>query len=760
MTATPPRYVDWVSGWIETCNHLHGDKCMPSPLSERPPEDVPRWLMDTHQQCIVPGISAHWYLALSYVWPETRENSESVSSKAHSLLLDNASLEEFQRPGFLSSDDIIKRIPMVIIHAAEFTRRLGERYLWVDRLCIVQNDSGDGGTLSQVAKMDKIYSGAYLTIIAAAPEEMYEEILALEWPSFDESRGWMGSYKTVPAFSMSDDGGSEASPKSRSIGSDASSFDSSVDSAYLDRMIIEAMRNRYSMLSRSRWASRGWTYQEQILCKRAVIFMEEGYFWDCQCSVWDGDALHPGLEFGGIPLRADMGQRFVSRWWPDFGFYIDLVCPYNEREFSYPQDALRGFMGIISALENSFPGGFVCGLPRLFLDHALLWQPFGIADRRVDHVDDGTATSSLPSWSWCGWQGYVDPWSLRSGLSYVREDGYRYRAGSWRTRNLVQWHLSTKDSIPEPILEPVALDQYVDTTGDVKHQLPDGWSHHNDSSLASTTHDISNASKVFTHENGEDTHFRHPIPLTTEPLKSNFPSTPTYLTCTTTTAFFLPASILSCTGGATDVEKSPSHISVFEDEIFNHGPSFDKACPILVLQQPNELIAISTGSATALDFRYSLEWRIFETGLHRYRAGNLIKMIHCPFEWISENGKRALLCDIAMVFDGKKEASEKETQDMLAEIEQRADKEIADWLARFPEHELDEQWRLRDWSDARREYFEERGDRHGEEGLVCEFYNVLWVEWKDGIAYRRACGWVPKCVWEANAKGPVIVKMG
>jgi Heterokaryon incompatibility protein (HET) len=51
-------------------------------------------------------------------------------------------------------------------------------------ICVVQNDFKDGETISQVANMDKIYAGAYLTIIAAAPEEMYEKSLVPEWPSF------------------------------------------------------------------------------------------------------------------------------------------------------------------------------------------------------------------------------------------------------------------------------------------------------------------------------------------------------------------------------------------------------------------------------------------------------------------------------------------------------------------------------------------------------------------------------------------------
>jgi hypothetical protein len=43
---------------------------------------------------------------------------------------------------------------------------------------------------------------------------------------------------------------------------------------------------------------------------------------------------------------------------------------------------------------------------------------------------------------------------------------------------------------------------------------------------------------------------------------------------------------------------------------------------------------------------------------------------------------------------------------------------------------------------------------------VCDFYNVLWIERRDGVAYRRACGWVPKAISEAYASGPVEVKLG
>jgi hypothetical protein len=38
----------------------------------------------------------------------------------------------------------------------------------------------------------------------------------------------------------------------------------------------------------------------------------------------------------------------------------------------------------------------------------------------------------------------------------------------------------------------------------------------------------------------------------------------------------------------------------------------------------------------------------------------------------------------------------------------------------------------------------------GPDDEIHEFYNVLWVEWKDGIAYRKALGRVIKSAWEAQ----------
>ncbi|RYP07027.1 hypothetical protein DL764_002786 [Monosporascus ibericus] len=56
--------------------------------------------------------------------------------------------------------------PQTVLDAVEVTRRLGERYLWVDRLCIDQTNEDEKRFL--FSKMNLIYEGAEFTIIGAA----------------------------------------------------------------------------------------------------------------------------------------------------------------------------------------------------------------------------------------------------------------------------------------------------------------------------------------------------------------------------------------------------------------------------------------------------------------------------------------------------------------------------------------------------------------------------------------------------------------
>lgn len=62
------------------------------------------------------------------------------------------------------------RLPKTIQDAVEVSRKLKVKYIWVDALCICQDDNDEWARES--AKMASIYSNAYVTIAAAGAEDV------------------------------------------------------------------------------------------------------------------------------------------------------------------------------------------------------------------------------------------------------------------------------------------------------------------------------------------------------------------------------------------------------------------------------------------------------------------------------------------------------------------------------------------------------------------------------------------------------------
>ena len=92
------------------------------------------------------------YVALSYVW----------GSQAQRLTLSRANHKNLSKKGAINLEDISRTIS----DAAVIVEMLGERYLWVDALCILQDDQDD--LAEQIPVMGQIYTRSLVTIMAAA----------------------------------------------------------------------------------------------------------------------------------------------------------------------------------------------------------------------------------------------------------------------------------------------------------------------------------------------------------------------------------------------------------------------------------------------------------------------------------------------------------------------------------------------------------------------------------------------------------------
>jgi len=153
-----------VSGWIADCTSNHPKDCHPvdAAFTEALPGLLVFRLIDVQRNCIsifdaTQEMKVPRYVALSYVWG-IANNLKLSRTNLKNLVVENSLMETFE--GFS------KHIPRTILHAIQFVRELGLRYLWVDALCLSQDDDED---ISRgISVMDRIYETAWFTIIAAA----------------------------------------------------------------------------------------------------------------------------------------------------------------------------------------------------------------------------------------------------------------------------------------------------------------------------------------------------------------------------------------------------------------------------------------------------------------------------------------------------------------------------------------------------------------------------------------------------------------
>jgi hypothetical protein len=143
-----------VRGWIDECQRWHKGPCLHVPGNGF--EEICQHLrvVDTENICLTALPEGARYSALSYVWGqdngafEARRNNIREISKPYGL--------------FRHLDDL----PRVIRDALIFTKAIGERYIWIDRICIVQDDDAEKSRI--IPKMNVVYSSAFLTIFSSA----------------------------------------------------------------------------------------------------------------------------------------------------------------------------------------------------------------------------------------------------------------------------------------------------------------------------------------------------------------------------------------------------------------------------------------------------------------------------------------------------------------------------------------------------------------------------------------------------------------
>ena len=363
---------DRIINWQAYCDANHGGTCHAIEDPWKRWESVDELLLvDVGEECLSRQPGSEMYLALSYVW----------GLEASPLIANRAIWDTLSEPRALaSSSPLGRQLPRTIRDAMTVTSRLGYRYLWVDRLCIIQDDPSH--KQHQLAAMAAIYANASLTIIASHG---------------DDSEGLPG---VVPGQSP------QRRPFSTVSLASATGllFDSSRDFGEPDKPPSGREHHR-----------RGWTLQEKTLSNRTLDFGSREVRWECQrmrCrEVLDDRRQLTDNRESSIELK--LYRRFV-----DTSTYGYLARDFTGRLLTYDSDDVRAFSAIVAAFSRTM-GDMLYGLPELLFEGMLLWHPR--EPLRARKRQPGAA----PSWSFLGWAG--------NGLDLgVWDDLYnnRGRAGS------------------------------------------------------------------------------------------------------------------------------------------------------------------------------------------------------------------------------------------------------------------------------------------------------------------------------------------
>ena len=148
--------VKCIKKWMKLCQKWHNEDCEQPSASlnwEFPSEFR---MVDAWDRRIVQAPPDCKFLVLSYVWGPIG---------VFKLLKEN--LPDLQAKGALNK--VWQNLPKTIRDTITLTSLLSIRYVWIDSLCIVQNDASDKNKL--IPYMHIIYDRAFMTIVAASGED-------------------------------------------------------------------------------------------------------------------------------------------------------------------------------------------------------------------------------------------------------------------------------------------------------------------------------------------------------------------------------------------------------------------------------------------------------------------------------------------------------------------------------------------------------------------------------------------------------------
>jgi hypothetical protein len=181
------------------------------------------------------------------------------------------------------------------------------------------------------------------------------------------------------------------------------------------------------------------SFQEHVLCRRALYFVDNKVFFRCSKAEYSESCLDQSRPLRPLTSDSSLLLQAVYKESPPEDYSIFLLY-YSMRALTNQGDALRAMAGIIRRLSEKVKYRFFEGLPTAVLDAFLIFKAHGTNLQR---------RSGFPSYSWTGWRGRINidtPTAMNEWLASRTWIIWYKRSPSGIT-NLV-WDPSANESFP------------------------------------------------------------------------------------------------------------------------------------------------------------------------------------------------------------------------------------------------------------------------------------------------------------------------
>lgn len=337
-----------IQTWIAKCLAEHTFSCPNSSLSLLPTRLVEVSSLDgslvSSLRMSQPGETGTW-IALSHCWgsgPCFTTTSTNLAARRESIPY--------------------QELPKTFQDAIHVTRMLGYRYIWIDSLCIIQDDPGDWAY--EASKMQSYYRNAILTIAVDS--------------AAGDNEGFL--HKLRPRVTLA-----------------TLLFNSNSCVAQSNTIFI---RRAPPPNTPKPLFKRAWTLQEDILSPRTVHYTDEQLIWECQQCVMSESNLttEEGLHGGyhrtkryfllpkAHPDMLDIGTSEIYERW------FNIVSEFTDRALTNDEDRLPAIAGIAREIHRQISSTYIAGIWMEDLFKGLCWS-YRYGGKRP-------ATYRAPSFSW------------------------------------------------------------------------------------------------------------------------------------------------------------------------------------------------------------------------------------------------------------------------------------------------------------------------------------------------------------------------